>query len=341
MERPDSSAHRRFNPLTGEHVLVSPHRSQRPWQGKVESSAIEARPSHDPQCYLCPGNERANGSRNPDYEGTFVFDNDFSALQPNRPQTFSDVTGLRVATTEYGRCRVVCFSPRHDLTLAALSAPDIVRVIDAWVDEVETLGADPDVNHVQIFENKGEIMGCSNPHPHGQIWAQSSIPGEAAKEIERQREYFEANRRTLLGDYLNAELDDDERIVCANDAFVALVPFWATWPFETLVLPRMPLQSLAGLPAPLRHALASVISQLTRAYDKLFDVSFPYSAGIHQAPTDGNDHPWITLHLHFFPPLLRSANVKKFMVGYEMMAEAQRDLTPEEAAGRLRECALP
>ena len=327
--------HRRFNPLTGEWVLVSPHRTARPWQGQVERPTPDERPRHDPQCYLCPGVTRANGEQNPDYATTFVFPNDFAALLPDTPAATID-DGLLQAHSERGLCRVICFSPRHDLSLADMAVPDIRRVVDVWAAQYEELGARPDIGHVQIFENKGAMMGASNPHPHGQIWAQQSVPLEPARETERMREHFTRHGRTLLDDYLRAELRLDERIVCANDGFVALVPFWAVWPFETLVVSRRPAASLLDLDGAERDQLADVVRRLTRRYDNLFDTSFPYSAGIHQAPTDGAPHPEWHLHMHFYPPLLRSATVRKFLVGYEMLGEPQRDITPEGAAERLR-----
>lgn len=329
--------HRRLNLLTGEWVLVSPHRSKRPWQGQVEPVPAATRPAYDPSCYLCPGNERAGGAVNPPYEGPFVFTNDFAALQPGTGAAEVDVDGLLVARGESGRCRVICFSPRHDLSLPDLSVEEIRAVVDLWTAEYARLGADPEIGHVQIFENKGEMMGCSNPHPHGQIWSQSSVPLAAAREGERQAEHFARTGRTLLADYLALEVGREERIVCANEHFVALVPFWAVWPFETIVVSRRPVRDLTQLDDAERDAFAEILQRLTRRYDNLFGVSFPYSAGIHQAPTDGADHPEWHLHMHFYPPLLRSATVKKFMVGYEMMAEPQRDVTPEASAARLRD----
>ncbi len=331
--------HRRFNALTGEWVLVSPHRALRPWQGQVEDLPRETRLRHDPGCYLCPGNERAGGARNPDYAGTFVFDNDFAALRPDSPLAESNVADLLVARGEPGVCRVICFSPRHDLSLPEMEPAAIRGVVDVWAEEYARLGSRPDIGHVQVFENKGEMMGCSNPHPHGQIWAQRSVPLTPAREGERQAAHWHLHRRTLLEDYLRLEEERGERIVFANDSFVALVPFWAVWPFETLLVPWRPVADLTALDDAERDGLADALRRITARYDNLFGVSFPYSAGVHQAPTDGQAHPEWHLHMHFFPPLLRSATVKKFMVGYEMLGEPQRDVTPESSAERLR--ALP
>ena len=328
---------RRFNPLTGEWVLVSPHRTLRPWQGQIEETEADARLRYDPGCYLCPGNARAGGERNPQYTDTYVFDNDFAALRPDTPPGEVEVDELLVARAESGLCRVVCFSPRHDLTLAGMDQPAVRRVVDLWAEQFRELGARPDISHVQIFENRGAMMGCSNPHPHGQIWAQRSIPYGAETETQRQAAYHDRTGRSLLNDYLGLELDRGERIVVEQGAFVALVPFWAVWPFETLVLPRRPVSTLSELSVEERDDLAEVLRRLTTLYDNLFRVTFPYSAGIHQAPTDGRAHQGWILHLHFYPPLLRSATIRKFMVGYEMLGEPQRDLTPEAAAARLRE----
>ncbi len=331
--------HRRLNQLTGEWVLVSPQRMHRPWQGQVETSAPERCAAYDPTCYLCPGNERAGGERNPSYTGAYAFDNDFAALHPLAASGFA-ATGtdpLLAARPESGVCRVICFSPRHDLSLPDLDVPAIRTVVDLWTEEYRSMGQRPDVSHVQIFENKGSAMGCSNPHPHGQIWAQESVPREPAVEGARQREHHARHGRTLLGDYLRVELERQERVVCSNDGFVALVPFWAVWPFETLVVSRRAAPSLLGLHEWERDQLADIVKRLTTRYDNLFELSFPYSAGVHQAPTDGSDHPWWHLHLHFYPPLLRSGLVRKFLVGYEMLGEPQRDLTAEAAATRLRD----
>ena len=333
--------HRRLNPLTGEWLLVSPQRTARPWQGQVEDAPPEQRPAYDPSCYLCPGNERAGGARNPDYTGTFVFENDFAALRPTTaPQALArgvdDKPPLLHAESERGICRVVCFSPRHDLTLAGLDLPALERVVATWTAQYTELGAIPWVRHVQIFENRGAMMGASNPHPHGQIWANERLPNEPAKELREQRAYHAAGGGCLLCDYLALELQDGARLVCRNDHFVALVPFWAVWPFETLVLPTAHHGALPDLDPPAATALADILRRVTRRYDRLFGVSFPYSMGFHQRPTDGAAYPEWHLHAHFYPPLLRSATVRKFMVGYEMLAQPQRDITPESAAERLR-----
>ena len=330
--------HRRLNPLTGEYVLVSPQRSQRPWQGKQEPVAQDQRPSHDPACYLCPRSPRVGGEVNPDYQGTFVFDNDFAALLPGRDQPEAAAEDpLFQSVPAAGRCRVVCFSPRHDLSLPELSLAEIEAVLATWTEETRALAAQPGIRYVQVFENKGELMGCSNPHPHSQVWASEHVPNEPAKDHLRQSDYLERHGRRLLEDYLERELQARERVVLANADWVALVPFWAMWPFETLVLPRKPLTTLLELEAGDRASLADLLKRLTTRYDNLFGISFPYSMGFHQAPCDGQPHPEWTLHLHFYPPLLRSATVKKFMVGYEMLGTPGRDITPESAAERLRD----
>jgi UDPglucose--hexose-1-phosphate uridylyltransferase len=332
-----SQSHRRFNPLTREWVLVSPHRAERPWQGQLESLPPPALATYDPNCYLCPGNPRAAGLRNPAYTETFVFDNDFAALKPDTPAGEMQEQGLLVARSEAGRCRVVCFSPRHDLTLARMSVSELRHVVDAWVREFSALARDPRIQTVQIFENRGAVMGCSNPHPHGQIWANETLPNELAKELAAFRDYQQSHGTTLLSDYLKLELEKQERLVCANDHFVWLVPFWAMWPFETLLVSRRCVSALDELNDEERTALAEILRQATIRYDNLFRTSFPYTMGFHQRPTDGGDYPEFHLHAHFYPPLLRSATVKKFMVGYEMLAMPQRDITPETAAQWLRD----
>ncbi len=328
--------HRRFNPLTGEWILVAPGRLKRPWQGKVERLPAPVRPRYDPSCYLCPGNTRANGNKNPNYSSTFVFDNDFSSLSHDSPEVRIDERGIIRAEAEQGICRVICFSPRHDLTLAEMDETDIGRVILVWKQEYEQLGHLDDVNHVQIFENKGELMGCSNPHPHCQVWAESAIPVEPSKEAFRFEKVRAESGKCILCEYLAFELGQKDRILTQNEHFVALVPFWASWPFETMILPTRHLQNIAQLNAAAMSAFASILKELTVRYDNLFEVSFPYSSGIHQSPTDGRPHEEWHFHMHFYPPLLRSASVRKFMVGYEMLANPQRDLTPEDAADRLR-----
>lgn len=326
--------HRRLNRLTGEWVVVSPHRTARPWQGQVEDAPPADRPAYDPECYLCPGNERAGGHRTPRYTSTYVFDNDFAALLPDVEPGRTDVGGLLVAESERGRCRVVCFHPRHDLTLGRLDQPALRAVVDTWADQYAELGGEDWVGHVQIFENRGAMMGASNPHPHGQIWATASVPTEPAKELRQQQDYPGG---CLLCDYLALELERGERVIEANDEFVALVPYWAVWPFETIVLPRGHHGALTDLAADGRDGLADVLGRLTRRYDRLFHVSFPYSMGFHQRPTDGGTYDKVHLHAHFYPPLLRSATVRKFMVGFELLGQPQRDITPESAAERLRD----
>ncbi len=337
-----SAPHRRRNALTGEWLLVSPQRTARPWQGQMERVVSEQRPTYDPTCYLCPGNVRAGGVRNPDYTGTFVFENDFAALRPNTAPadlaySVDDTRpSLIEANSERGICRVVCFSPRHDLTLSGMDIPDLRRVVDTWVDQYVKLGDLAWVQHVQIFENRGEMMGASNPHPHGQIWANERIPNEPAKELREQGAYASASGNCLLCDYLRLELQHEQRVICSNEHFVALVPFWAVWPFETLVLPRKHHGALPTLSPAERDGLAGILRSVTRRYDKLFEISFPYSMGFHQSPTDDANHQEWHLHAHFYPPLLRSATIRKFMVGYEMLGQPQRDVTAESAAEQLR-----
>lgn len=329
--------HRRFNPLTREWILVSPHRTQRPWQGQVEKAARPAAVQYDPACYLCPGNSRAGGHHNPPYEHTFVFDNDFAALLPNVPRESENVADLLVADSESGICRVICFSPRHDLTLARMELADIWRVVDVWTEQYRELRDRPDIGHVQIFENRGEMMGASNPHPHCQVWATASLPNEPAKEQAALAAYQEEHGKCLLCEYLRTEQARRERIVCSNDHFTALVPFWALWPFETMVLAHRHVGSLDDFTSEEADALADILKRLTIRYDNLFETDFPYSMGLHQAPTDGAAHPESHFHAHYYPPLLRSATVKKFMVGFEMLGTPQRDITAESAAQRLRD----
>lgn len=331
-----NSPHRRFNALTGEWVLVSPHRAKRPWLGQVEKTPIENLLTYDPTCYLCPRNERAGGVTNPDYSGTFTFDNDFAALLPDSSQETASTHPLLVSVSERGSCRVVCFSPRHDLTLPELDLPSIEKVIATWTRESADLAAQDFIRYVQVFENKGAMMGCSNPHPHSQLWAQSQLPNEIIKEQATQRDYFSQHGRSLLLDYVQEELKLKERILFSNEHFTALVPFWAVWPFETMVIAHRATQSLSDLSASEVSALAEAFKQVTTRYDNLFEISFPYSMGFHQAPADGGAYPEWVLHAHFYPPLLRSATVRKFMVGYEMLAMPQRDITPEVATERLR-----
>lgn len=329
-------SHTRYNLLTGDWILVSPHRTKRPWQGKIETLPADDRPVYDPGCYLCPGNKRADGSFNPPYTDSFVFTNDFSSLLKDTPDGSVNTGGLLKAESAKGICRVISFSADHSLTLPLLSVEGIKKVIDLWAWEFETISSDPSIKHIQIFENKGEIMGCSNPHPHGQIWAQNSVPLEVHKETLQQKKYFEENNRSLLSAYIELEIQQQERIVLENEHFVALVPFWAVWPYETMIVSKRHVQYITQLNADERTAFASIMKKLTAKYDNLFTVSFPYSAGIHQAPVNDGDHPEWHLHMHFYPPLLRSATVKKFMVGYEMLANPQRDITAEWAAEKLR-----
>lgn len=330
--------HRRLNILTGEWVLVSPHRARRPWLDQVEKTPEASLPAYDPTCYLCPGNTRNTGHVNPSYSGSFVFDNDFAALLP--PEEGLDATersdGLLTAEAETGLCRVVCFSPRHDLTLPELPVNEIVQVIDTWTEETRQLGALDHIHYVQVFENKGATMGCSNPHPHSQIWSSGHIPNEPAVELERMAAYRSEHGSCLLCDYAALEQKEGHRTVAENEEFLAIVPFWAVWPFELLVISRRHLGALGDLRPQEVHGLADILKQVTTRYDNLFEISFPYSMGFHQTPTDGKSYPDHHFHAHFYPPLLRSATVRKFMVGFEMLGMPQRDLTPETAAERLR-----
>ncbi len=339
MLRLDQDSHRRYNPLTDEWVLVSPHRTQRPWQGAIEKVPVSHQPEYDPDCYLCPGNSRAGGARNPNYTGTFVFDNDFAALTPNAPAEALSEGGLLRAEGETGICRVVCFSPRHDLTLATMPFSEVETVVNLWVDQTTELASRDGLQYVQVFENRGALMGASNPHPHCQVWASAHIPNEPVKELSTQSAYAAEKHSCLLCDYLRLEEQRGDRVVFANTDFVIVVPFWAVWPFETLVLSRTHLGTLPALPPDGRRSLAETLQRLTQIYNSVFDAEFPYSAGFHQQPFDGADHPEWHLHGHFYPPLLRSATIRKFMVGFEMLGTPQRDITPEAAAQRLREIA--
>lgn len=334
----DTIPHRRLNLLTGEWVLVSPHRNKRPWTGQEETPDTTTPPQYDPDCYLCPGNTRAEGTTNPPYTDTFVFTNDFAALLPENSPTFdfsSDDDLLR-AEPEKGLCKVICYSPRHDQTMARMDRLQIEQVIATWQKEYHLIGSLEEINHVQIFENRGLVMGCSNPHPHGQIWANSTIPTIPANEARQQQNYLHKNGSCLLCNYLTRELQEDRRILFSNPSFVALVPFWAVWPFETMILPRRHASSIVSLTPAETKDLARIMSQLTICYDNLFKTSFPYSMGIHQQPTIGGNQDFWHYHIHYLPPLLRSQTVKKHMVGYELLATPQRDLTAEMAADRLR-----
>jgi UDPglucose--hexose-1-phosphate uridylyltransferase len=332
---PTDHPHRRYNPLIGEYVLVSPHRMKRPWQGKQESRPADDRPSYDEKCYLCPTNTRNTGAVNPDYHDTFVFTNDFAAVLPDTPD--ADVPNDDIFRLEAvrGTARVICFSPRHDLTLPEMHVPDIRKVVDVWAQQTTELGET--YQWVQVFENKGEIMGSSMPHPHGQIWAENVLPNQIAKEDHHQRAYYEKHGTSLLVDYAQQESERRERIVAENEDWLVVVPYWAIWPFETLLMPRRHVLRLPDLTDGERNSLANLLKTFLTQYDNLFEVSFPYSMGWHGAPFNDDSNQHWQLHAHFYPPLLRSATVRKFMVGYEMMAESQRDLTPEQAAQRLRD----
>ena len=337
MFNPTEHPHRRYNPLLGEYVLVSPHRMKRPWQGKEESIPADERPAYDPNCYLCPNNTRKNGETNPDYETTYVFDNDFRALLddiPPAPQPESPLLNLQSVE---GTNRVICFSPQHNQTLAEMPVDGIRTVVDLWADQTADLGQD--YKWVQVFENRGEMMGSSNPHPHGQIWAENVLPNLPAKEDEKQAEYYQEHGSPLLLDYAQLESEKGERVVAENADWIVVVPYWAVWPFETLVMPKSHILRMPDVTETQRDTLANILKTLLVKYDNLFEISFPYSMGWHGAPYgEGDYQPW-QLHAHFYPPLLRSATVRKFMVGYEMMGESQRDLTAEQAADRLRSLA--
>lgn len=329
-------SHKRLNILTGEWVLVSPHRAKRPWQGQNEEISKEKKPSYDESCYLCAKNTRVNGEKNPDYKDVFVFTNDFAALQNDSP-SFTINDGLFKAQSETGICKVICFSPYHSKSLAEMTVDEIQKVVVAWQNEYTILGSNENINYIQIFENKGAVMGCSNPHPHGQIWSQSTLPNEIEKKDFNQRNYFKKHQKSMLETYLNQELAPKERIIFENDDFVVLVPFWAVWPFETMIAPKKAQKNIAEMSSKQIKNFAEAISVITKAYDSLFNTSFPYSSGIHQAPTNGKKNNHWHWHMSFYPPLLRSATVKKFMVGYEMFGSPQRDITAEIAAKKLRD----
>jgi UDPglucose--hexose-1-phosphate uridylyltransferase len=330
-------SHKRLNILTGEWILVSPHRTKRPWQGKIETVSNIERPQYDAVCYLCPGNKRSGDEVNPAYTGPYAFTNDYASLLEDTPAGTYNEEGLLQAQSEKGICRVICFSPKHHLTLPQMEQVDIVKLIELWQEEFKMLSANLWIKYIQVFENKGDIMGCSNPHPHGQIWSLNDVPVELMKETVQQKKYFDTHNASLLSAYLKIELEKEERIVFVNEHFVVLVPFWAVWPYETIIISRRQVQHILQFTAEENIALAEAMLQLTIRYDNLFETSFPYSAGMHQAPVnDGEHHEW-HWHMHFYPPLLRSAAVKKFMVGYEMLASPQRDITAEWAAEQLRD----
>lgn len=327
--------HRRYNPLLDEWILVSPHRTKRPWQGDVQKAPADERPRYDPNCYLCPGNRRASGAHNPDYDSTFVFTNDFAAVLPDVPPAAQQANPLFQLQSVRGSARVICFSPRHDLTLAEMTVPEIRRVVELWAQQTAELGRD--YAWVQVFENRGAMMGSSNPHPHGQIWATDRLGTLAATEDRCQKEYQARHGGVLLLDYARQERQRRERIVSENADWLVVVPYWAVWPFETLLLPRFAVQRLPDLTAGQRDSLAQILKALLVRYDNLFEVSFPYSMGWHGAPYGLPAGAHWQLHAHFYPPLLRSATIRKFMVGYELLAEPQRDITAEQSAARLRE----
>ncbi len=328
-------SHRRFNPLIREWVLISPHRTERPWQGELSRAVPTSAIEYDPSCYLCPGNARAGGASNPRYETTFVFDNDYAALLPDAGHVEINEADLLVAQSEAGICRVVCFSPRHDLTIPLMLPGELRQVVDVWSEQFQQLESIPWVRHVQIFENRGALMGASNQHPHCQIWANESLPNIPSRELSSVAAYHRERKSCLLCEYLKLELSRNERVVCQNDGFAVVVPYWAVWPFETLLLSRRHVGTMHELSGAERDLLADILQKITIRYDNLFETSFPYSMGFHQRPSDGRPYPEFHFHAHYYPPLLRSATVRKFMVGYEMLGAPQRDITPESAAERL------
>ncbi len=330
--------HRRYNPLKQEWVLVSPNRTQRPWQGQTEAAVIPAGLRYDPDCYLCPGNVRAGGARTDSYTSTYIFENDYAALKPDAPQFHTDEegAGLLIADGESGVCRVLCFSPRHDLTLAKMSVEEIRIVVDAWAAQYDELGSREDIRYVQVFENRGAMMGASNPHPHGQIWASRSMPNEIVAELAGQKTYLQQHGTNLLLRYAEQELALGERVVAQNASFLTVVPFWAVWPFETMILPKRHVVDMAAFTDWERTDFAAILREVTSTYDRVFEAPFPYSMGLHPRPFDDEAHAEWQFHAHFYPPLLRSASIRKFMVGYELLGSPQRDITPESAAETLR-----